>query len=159
MRGRPPKPSVVKLVEGNPGKRPINDKEPKPPDGKPTCPAHMSKGAKSAWRKLSPVLHEAGLLTKLDGMALETLCETYSKWLDANEKLYKEGLIIKSPVKGFPMQNPLFSVVNRLFEQLNKMFNAFGMTPSERSRLHVEKSKGNTGESDPLSVFASKPRR
>ncbi len=31
MRGRKPKPTRLKLIEGNPGRRPINGQEPKPP--------------------------------------------------------------------------------------------------------------------------------
>ena len=31
MRGRKPKPTALKLLEGNPGKRRINGTEPKPP--------------------------------------------------------------------------------------------------------------------------------
>lgn len=32
-RGRKPKPTALKLLEGNPGKRPINANEPIPPKG------------------------------------------------------------------------------------------------------------------------------
>lgn len=31
QRGRKPKPTALKELEGNPGKRTLNDKEPKPP--------------------------------------------------------------------------------------------------------------------------------
>ena len=30
-RGRKPKPTALKVLEGNPGKRPLNDREPVPP--------------------------------------------------------------------------------------------------------------------------------
>ena len=33
MRGRKPKPTVLKLLDGNPGKRPLNDREPAAPSG------------------------------------------------------------------------------------------------------------------------------
>lgn len=42
MRGRKPKPTHLKLLEGNPGHRPINGAEPKPNPGLPTCP-HSSQ--------------------------------------------------------------------------------------------------------------------
>ena len=32
-RGRKPKPTALKILEGNPGKRPINENEPIPPKG------------------------------------------------------------------------------------------------------------------------------
>ena len=31
MRGRKPRPTVQRVLDGNPGKRPINDAEPQPP--------------------------------------------------------------------------------------------------------------------------------
>ena len=38
MAGRKLKPTAVKELEGNPGKRKLNKKEPKPDKGMPTCP-------------------------------------------------------------------------------------------------------------------------
>ena len=38
MAGRKPKPTAVKKLEGNPGKRKLNMKEPVPAKGMPTCP-------------------------------------------------------------------------------------------------------------------------
>jgi len=49
MRGRKPKPTQLKLLEGNRGHRPINGAEPKPPGAQPTCPTHLSPTAKAEW--------------------------------------------------------------------------------------------------------------
>lgn len=38
MAGRKPKPTAIKKLEGNPGKRKLNTKEPAPVKGMPTCP-------------------------------------------------------------------------------------------------------------------------
>ena len=38
MRGRRPKPTRLKLLTGNPGKRPLNDDEPQPQAAIPECP-------------------------------------------------------------------------------------------------------------------------
>ena len=40
--GRPPKPTYLKVLEGNPGKRPLNENEPKPKPSAPKCPAWLS---------------------------------------------------------------------------------------------------------------------
>jgi hypothetical protein len=42
MPGPPPKPTHLKLVTGNPGRRPLNKREPKPKPGIPSVPAHLS---------------------------------------------------------------------------------------------------------------------
>ena len=37
-RGRKPKPTGIKQLEGNPGKRKLNEREPKPEKKAPSCP-------------------------------------------------------------------------------------------------------------------------
>ena len=41
MAGRKPKPTAVKKLEGNPGKRKLNTKEPNPGKEMPDCPAWL----------------------------------------------------------------------------------------------------------------------
>jgi hypothetical protein len=50
MRGRKPMPTVLRIVTGNAGKRPLNTSEPKPVTAIPTCPAHLSPTAKRSGR-------------------------------------------------------------------------------------------------------------
>lgn len=148
MKGRKPKPTKLKVLGGNPGKRPLNTQEPKPKSGRPMCPKHLSPEARKAWRKLAKELEAVGLLSKLDGIALEMVCETYARWQDANEKVQKTGLMLKSP-NGFPVINPCLSIANRCFDQLKSMLSEFGLSPAERSRLKIEKPT----EEDELEAF------
>ena len=46
QRGRKPKPTAVKVLEGNPGKRSLNTNEPKPVKKAPRCPAWLEDEAK-----------------------------------------------------------------------------------------------------------------
>ena len=46
MAGRKPKPTAVKKLEGNPGKRKLNKKEPMLGKGMPDCPAWLLPEAK-----------------------------------------------------------------------------------------------------------------
>ena len=48
VRGRKPKPTAIKLLEGNPGKRPLNESEPLPPQGQIKCPSWLLPEAKQA---------------------------------------------------------------------------------------------------------------
>ena len=45
-RGRKPTPTAIKELEGNPGKRPLNTKEPKPVKKAPSCPKWLEPEAK-----------------------------------------------------------------------------------------------------------------
>lgn len=52
MAGRRPKPTHLKVVTGNPGKRKLNDKEPTPAKEIPGPPAHLTDWGKVAWGRL-----------------------------------------------------------------------------------------------------------
>lgn len=52
-RGRKPKPTAMKELEGNPGKHPLNTSEPKPNKKAPACPKWLEPEAKKEWRRLA----------------------------------------------------------------------------------------------------------
>jgi P27 family predicted phage terminase small subunit len=147
MAGRRPTPTATKILNGNPGKRPINKSEPKF-SGIPTCPKHLDKAAKAEWKRVAAELTAAGLLTTVDRAALAAYCSAWSRWIGAETNIQKFGTVIKSPKSGFPIQNPYVGVANTALDQMRKFAVEFGMTPSSRSRIHV------AGEnSDPTAAF------
>ena len=97
MRGRKPKPTALKLIDGNPGKRPIVGHEPRPPASRPTCPAHLSASAKAEWKRLAGALNRIGLLTQVDRAALAAYCQAYGRWVEAEKKLAETPALLKMP--------------------------------------------------------------
>src|SRR5438477_525461 len=78
MRGRKPSPTQLKLVRGNPGKRPIRAAgEPKPGHTLPEAPVHLSARAKAAWGQIAPILSRMGVLTEADAVAGEAIGEPW----------------------------------------------------------------------------------
>ena len=59
MAGRKPKPTAVKKMEGNPGKRKLNTKEPVPAKGMPVCPDWLMPEAKKEWERLAKLMLQA----------------------------------------------------------------------------------------------------
>ena len=53
MRGRRPKPSRIKALTGNPGKRPLNAHEPRPVPALPECPPELSPAGRQEWGRLT----------------------------------------------------------------------------------------------------------
>ena len=137
MRGRKPKPTSIKLLEGNPGKRRINKDEPKPPEGIPDCPEMLGDEARAEWFRISQALQEMGILTKADRSALAAYCMAYGRWVEAEENVKRFGTIVKSPNKGFPMKSPYLTVADQAMENMRKFLVEFGLTPSSRSRIKV----------------------
>ena len=66
QRGRKPKPTALKMLEGNPGGRPLNEAEPKPQKKAPRCPPWLEDEAKREWKRMAKVLEQMGLLTEMD---------------------------------------------------------------------------------------------
>jgi P27 family predicted phage terminase small subunit len=143
MVGRKPKPTALKVLSGNPGKRPLNECEPKP-SGVPDCPEHLDTVAKQEWDRVSAELISIGLLTSVDRAALAAYCAAYSRWVKAEQAIQKHGEVIKTQ-SGNAIQNPYVGVANRALDLMHKFLSEFGMTPSSRSRLHVN---APTPESD-----------
>ncbi len=50
MQGRKPKPTAIKMLEGNPGKRALNHAEPRPKVVMPRAPEHLSDEEKAKWK-------------------------------------------------------------------------------------------------------------
>ena len=59
---RKPTPTAIKELEGNPGKRPLNTKEPKPEKKAPSCPKWLEPEAKKEWRRLAKQMEQIGIL-------------------------------------------------------------------------------------------------
>ena len=95
--GRPPTPTPLRLLRGNPQHRPINDQEPKPTPIAPRCPSWLSPVAKRHWRALAPELERIGVLTTIDVGAFAGLCESWAQFREASEFLHKHGAVYKTP--------------------------------------------------------------
>ena len=137
MRGRKPKPTALKLLAGNPGKRALNRREPKPPPGIPDCPEHLDDLARAEWFRTAAVLSEMGLLSRADATALAAYCTAYGRWRQAEDQVRKYGTIVKSPEKGFPMKSPYLCVAEQALESMRKFMVEFGLTPSSRGRIRL----------------------
>ncbi len=78
MRGRKPKPTKLKVLTGNPGKRPLNHNEPRPEPAVPDCPPELSGAAQCEWNRLVGELSKLNLRTHLDRTALAAYCNAYA---------------------------------------------------------------------------------
>lgn len=78
-----------------------------------------------------------GLLTATDRGVLEVYCVARSFYIEARENM-GQGLVVKSPTKGEPMQNPYLPIVNRQGEIMMKAAAALGFDPTARARVGIQ---------------------
>ena len=133
-RGRKPTPTAIKELEGNPGKRPLNDKEPKPVKKAPACPKWLEPEAKKEWRRLVKQMETLGILTQVDMAAFAGYCQAYARWKEAEEFIEQHGTIVKTP-SGYWQQVPQVSIAQTNLKVMLKFCSEFGLTPSSRSRM------------------------
>ena len=138
MRGRKPLPSKLKLVQGNRGKRAANKSEPKVKREIPPCPSHIIGEARKEWRRMSCQLHALGLMATIDKAQLAIYCQAWKTWVEAQENVEKFGMIVISPNSGYQQQSPYLSIANQAMRMLQSALVEFGMSPSSRSRIHVD---------------------
>lgn len=79
MRGRKPKPTRLKMLTGEPGKRPLNGDELRPEANIPECPPELGPLAKQEWDRLVGELAALRLLTNLDRAALAAYCGAFGQ--------------------------------------------------------------------------------
>jgi P27 family predicted phage terminase small subunit len=136
--GRKPKPAALRLFEGKRGHRPIRN-EPKPACGIPTPPAWLSAEALQEWQRVAPELHRIGVLTHVDGAALEAYCVHYARWAEAERQLARNGAVItvrdgNGAVK-FVQASPFVGISQKAAATMRAFATELGLTPSARMRL------------------------
>lgn len=146
MPGRRSTPTAMKIASGNPGKRAINKREPKPPAGVPTPPEHLSDEARRVWFALAPMLDAMGVLTQADAIELEVLCEDYAEWLELKKDIQANGRVQTVTTKSgdeFIRQRPQVGMLQDADRRLKGHLAEFGLTPASRSKVTIsEKSEG-----------------
>ena len=137
MRGRKPKPNGLRLIQGNPGKRPINKHEPKFMKGAPHCPDYLDACAKEKWKAVVSELAPQGILTKVDGDILAGYCQQYSIHVTASEFVASLDGKLTIVNAGRVQLNPMIKAARDALLVMNRLGVEYGITPSSRSRIHA----------------------
>jgi phage terminase small subunit len=161
LRGPAPKPTAIRIMNGNPSRRALPENEPQYTIGVPERPKGMSAGARRVWDDLVAEMASSGVLRLVDAGALAMLCEdtamleTLRKGLaemasEINKQAKKQG---KSVVGG-PMVHlsrtiegrRTLATIRELTAQVIVQRREFGLTPGSNSRV----AGSATGTIDPL---------
>lgn len=147
--GRKPKPTALKELEGNPGKRKLNRSEPKPAKGIPPCPDWLLPEAKKEWDRLAENLGQLGVLTNVDMAAFAAYCQSYARWKEAQEHIDRDGSTFETD-KGYQQQTPWVGIANTNQKLMLQAASEFGLTPSSRSRIVVDSGGSDEDEMEEL---------
>lgn len=140
-RGPTKKPTNLKIIQGNPGKKKLNkDVEFEKLKEVPKPLIHLDSVAKKEWKRLAPIVFKAGLLNAGDLAAFGAYCAAYSGWYKAEKNLQAKlsengGCLTFETDKGYQQQIPQIGIVNQSRINMVKIAREFGLTPSARAGI------------------------
>lgn len=136
MPGPAPKPTALKRLAGNPGKRALPAREPEPERIIPAMPRGLPARARRFWRDHADKLERLGVLTAIDGPAFTMMAIHYDMAWQALEAIKKDGLTSVDE-NGAVRKHPLLQVLRENSAAFLRYAAQFGLTPSARSRLNI----------------------
>jgi P27 family predicted phage terminase small subunit len=128
--GRPRKPAALKLIEGNPGKRPLrNDLA---CSGSPILPHNLSELELFFWNATLNAL-PAGVLREADSGLIECFVCAWARFRECRRQIARSGLLVRAETGA--VRNPLLIVLNQAERSMNAAGAQLGLSPVARARL------------------------
>lgn len=132
MRGRKPKPTLLKDLHGS--QEPRNKDEPVPEvELGDEPPEHFDAEMRQVW---FDALRDAppGLLKSIDSSALEVWCTARVLHRRALKQQARHGLVIPAPNTRLPIQSPYIPIINRQALIMLRAAAELGFSPTSRPR-------------------------
>jgi len=121
---------------------------------RPKMPKTLTPAARREWRRILPILEERGTLSRADSTCLSLYCETYARWLQAQEELSTHGLVVVTTVldkHGAAIEsrkaNPALKISESAERSLRAFLREFGCTPQSREKIKPTKKVEEQAES------------
>lgn len=138
--GRKPKPTELKLLAGNPGKRAVKRA---PAAGRqrlraPAPPEWLPEEGQREWRRVAPLLMRMRVLRDTDLTALAVYCESYERYRAARKDLDDNLGMYTDTGTGSIKAHPATTILNQALAQMRAFMVEFGLTPSARTRVATE---------------------
>lgn len=135
MAGRPPKPTHLKVLDGDRPDR-INTSEPVPAQSDVVPPFDLSDDARAVWDRIAPDRIAKGVLTPWDVDAFAEFCEALVILRDKRSSARREA----EPGAPSPM-----SEYKAAIAVASTLGGRFGWTPSDRAKLTTDSADDPKG--------------
>jgi P27 family predicted phage terminase small subunit len=132
-RGRPVKPTKLKVIAGTLRKHRANPREPEPPKGA-LCPEWLAPEAQREWARLAPWLESQGLLTIADEAAFAGYCAAVARWRRFEQ-------LTQQAQPGMAVKAGYANAATKALQQLHGYLSLFGLSPSDRKSVSAEPRK------------------
>jgi P27 family predicted phage terminase small subunit len=105
------------------------------------CPSYLSKEARQEWKRVHPMLEQAGVLQAIDQSLLASYCQMFGHWKKSEEDIAKNGLVImvssqtRTGRTEKPVQNPAVRNSIQFHKAMMATATKFGINPLDRPRI------------------------
>lgn len=156
LRGPAPQPTELKLLRGNPGKRPILPDLFSPDKEAPPCPAHIIGPAREHWDYVCAELNRYGMLARTDMGQLALLCTVWARYIEAEEMIAmaaaqapaSKGWLQKREGAAGLTVAPWLRVSRDAIDQYTRLAQKFGLSPADRVRVQASAGAAKAIESE-----------
>lgn len=141
MKGRKPKPTALKLLQGNPGHRAKADLgrgEPNPEVMLDAPPPRLNATGQKYWFAEGTKLLKQRIVTTLDQDALGDLCYLMQRRESVCQAIARIEKKAKRSIKEELMLSTLTNSILKLNDRIQRARSEFGMTPASRTRVKVD---------------------
>jgi P27 family predicted phage terminase small subunit len=154
MRGRKPKPTHLRKLEGNREHRPLNEREPQP-TGSLVKPDIVTGEAAKEWDRLVSAMPD-GLYTSADAPVLAVYCIAWVIYRNSLAVISREGMFATGSM-GQKTVHPALLIQAKQAEVILRAADRLGMSPVARTRLSMGEPGDGPGRFDGL--FGGAPLR
>jgi P27 family predicted phage terminase small subunit len=139
MYGPPPKPTFLKIAEGNPGHHPLPKHEPQPKTkGHAEAPKWLTKEAKKIWREVVPEYIAINLFYQIDKDVFACYCQAFADFVRLSEEINTEGETVRGHNRSghfYQLANPKTALRHQAWVRFMKCGAEIGHSPASRARL------------------------
>lgn len=149
-RGQKPTPKALRVLRGNPSKRPISRSEPDGVGDMWSPPSYFDAAQKREWTR---VVESAPWLTGTDRDLLASFCVAVVEYARAVVKVRKSSQTTVTK-HGNEIVAPHLGIMNRQALLMNKFGAELGLSPTSRASLgkSIDNSRNNGGGRDDITI-------
>lgn len=144
MKGRRPKPDVLKIADGTLRKHRVK-KRPEATGVLPRCPFRKTSLAGKKWAEVVKGLSHFKLIDKIDATHVEGLCVAYEQAKLADAQVAKEGMYLIG-ARGTYIKHPCVQIACEAWKLVRAYSNDLGLNHLSRQRMASPKDPDSDDE-------------
>lgn len=107
----------------------------------PRPPAALSEVSQDAYDFITTRLHNMGIVSELDGFALQMLADAWEDYISARNVIREKGPTYTTETAGGDLMfrpRPEMAMMTNAWDRVKKMLSEYGLTAASRAKINVQ---------------------